>query len=134
MLSTLLLGLVESVSAEEGTSMKRHFTKRGSDAFLKEDGVTIELPLPLKIGIRRRVDLSAMSPIVERVVDRKTLAEELKKMDAKKAHFSEQKKATKGAAEKLRGTVVSGSPLQRKYAPPVETHETPFVESLKNGK
>ena len=132
--STFLLGIVEVVSAEEGSSMKRHFTNRGSNPFTKDDGMTIELPLPLKVGPPRRVDLSGMSPIVERVVDRKTLAEALKKAEAKRAHFSTQRKETQGAAEQLRGTVVPGSSIQRKYVPPVETHGTTFVDTLKNGK
>lgn len=137
MLSALFLGVVEAVSAEEGTSVKRHFTHRGNDAFLKEGGMTIELPLPLKVGPPRRVDLSAMSPIVERVIDRKTLAEELQKAEAKKVHFSTQRKESRGTAEQLRGTIVPGSPLQKKYAPPVEAHGTTFVDTLnlkKKGK
>ena len=118
--------LLQPVFAEEEpVNTKFDLMNRGDrKTILQATGINIGFPVPMKIGIRKiAVPGSDMSPIVERQVDQVTLKKEIAEMEAKRAHFSEQKKENSSPAERLHGIVMKRGPLsgmeKKDMVPPV---------------
>ena len=131
----LILGVVlgalslQPVFAEDEVNSKLDLMRREDrEKVLRETGINIGLPIPIKIGIRKvTVPGSDVSPIVERKVDRETLKKAIAEMESKRAHFSAQRKEKGAPAERLRGVVVKRGPLsgmeKKDMVPPVMSQQ-----------
>ena len=97
----------------------------------KENGIVIDLPLPMKVQIRKINvgELTGNSVVEEKNVSKAELREALKKAEAKRNLFTERKSET--PPQQLRGTIVNRGPLsgadKREYVvPPVEGKRGPY--------
>lgn len=116
----------------EETNMEINLMNKYDRTVLRENGgISIDLPLPFKAQVRK-IDVTQIAgPAVveERKVSRQELMEALKEAEAKRTHLLGRKSEAPPA--RLRGTVVRGSSLQRKYVPPVATEQRGLMDSFR---
>ncbi|MBI4436379.1 MAG: hypothetical protein HY590_03065 [Candidatus Omnitrophica bacterium] len=131
---------IQTALAEEEINKTLDLTKRGDrETILKENGILIDLPIPIKIQIRKVNvnDIAGGGVIEEKSVGREELKEALKKAEEKRNHFTQRKSVT--PPQQLRGTIVKRGPLggadKKEYVvPPVEMKRGPYSSILRQEK